>query len=181
MQKKSIYKFAAESGVPAGLYLTLMSACFLMSIRMPSLPMLLLPLMIGFPFVLWRLLKRICIAEPAYKKFSSLWLAGIYTVIFGTLICTLFSAIYMFFIEPGFVIQYVNNAIEVVEASPMASQYQQTVALMKEAIDNHILPSPTEFLTTMAWLTCFSGSMISLFVALLMTRMSGKVSERASA
>ncbi|MCH5224156.1 MAG: DUF4199 domain-containing protein [Muribaculaceae bacterium] len=181
MKKKSIYKYAAEAGVPAGLYLTLMSACFLLSLKVPSLPMLLVPLAIGFPFLIWALMKRVCASEPAYNKFASVWLGGIYTVIFGTLICTLFSALYLFMVEPGFVHLYVQNAIETVEASPMAAQYKQTIIIMQEALDAHILPSATEFLTTMAWFTCFSGSIISLFVALVMTKMSKKISERASA
>ena len=181
MNKKSIYKYAAEAGVPAGLYLTLMSACFLMSIKMPALPMLLLPLTLGFPFLLWGLLKRISREEPSYMKLSSLWLGGIYTVIFGTMICMLFSGFYLVFKEPGFVGLYVNNAIDIVMSSPMAAEYEETVALMQRALDAHILPSGMEFLTTMGWLTCFAGSIVSLIIALLMTRLGRGVSERASA
>ena len=181
MKKKSIYKYAAEAGVPVGLYLTLMSACFLMSIKMPALPMLLLPLTIGFPFLLWALLRRISREEPSYLKLSSLWLGGIYTVIFGTLICMLLSGLYLVFVEPGFVGLDVNNAIDIVSSSPMAAEYEETIALMERAMEAHILPSGMEFLTTMGWLTCFMGSVVSLVIALLMTKIGRTVSERASA
>lgn len=180
MQKKSIYKYASEAGVAAGIYLTIMSACLLMSIKMPALPVLLVPLAIGFPFMLWALLKKICQAEPSYLKFSSVWLGGIYTVIFGTLICLFLSALYIFAVEPGFVGLYVTNALNTLEASPMASEYQASITLMHEAIDAHILPSGFEFLTTMAWFTCFSGCIISLFIALLMTKTGKKPADNAT-
>lgn len=174
MQRKSIYKYASEAGLPAGLYLTLMSACILMSIKLPFLPVLVVPLMLGFPFVLWKLLKNIVEAEPGYRKFASVWLGGIYTVIFGTIICLFLSALYIVFVEPGFVYQYVTNAIAAVENSGMADQYANTIILMKEAIELHLLPTGIEFITTMAWFTCFCGSILSLLLAVFMTKTSRK-------
>ena len=178
MQKKSIYKYASEAGLPAGLYLSLMSFCLLLSIKLPALPMFLLPLSIGFPFILWMLMRRIVKSEPSYNKFSSMWLGGIYTVIFGSLICLFLSALYVTFIEPNFVWHYVNNAIEAIESSPMSGDYEETLLLMKEAMKAHILPSSFEFLTTMAWFTCFSGSVLSLLLALLIGRSTKKVTRQ---
>lgn len=170
MKQKSVYKYAAEAGVPVGLYLTLMSACLLGSIKLPILPMMLLPLAIGFPFLLWIMLKRIGKEEPAYQKLSSLWLCGIYTVIFGTLICMLLSGLYVTFVEPSFVHSYMMNAIEAIEQSPMATDYESTTTLMKDAIAARILPTGMQFISSMAWFTCFIGSLISLGVAFIMTR-----------
>lgn len=181
MQKKSIYSYAAAAGLPAGLYLTLMSASLLLSVRIPSIVMFLIPLAIGFPFMLWFLMRNISKAEPTYNKFSSLWLGGIYTVIFGTLICLLLSGLYVVFIEPGFVHMYVMNAIEAIESTSVAPEYEQTLALMREAIEARILPTGLEFLLSMAWLTCFSGSVISLFIAMLIPRDGKKMSREISA
>ena len=178
MQKKSIYKYSAEAGLPVGLYLTIMSACVLLSIKMPALPILLFPLALGFPVMLWFMMRNISKAEPSYNKFSSLWLGGIYTVIFGTLICMFFSAIYIVGFEPGFVQLYVGNALDAVESSPMAAEYEQSIIMMRQAMDAHILPSGFEFLTTMAWFTCFCGSILSLVIALIMTNVSKKVSRQ---
>lgn len=174
MQKKSIYKYASETGLPAGIYLSAMSACLLLSVKIQILPMLLLPLALGFPFVLWFLMKKIAREEPSYNKFSSLWLGGIYTVIFGTLICMFLSALYIVFVEPNFVNLYINNALIAVESSPVASEYESSISLMREAINAHLLPSGLEFLTSMAWFTCFFGSILSLFLALIMSRTGKK-------
>lgn len=163
--KKSIYKYAAEAGLPAGLLLTAMSACMLMGLRYPALTSMLLPLAIIFPVLLWFMLRQIAKKEPEYLKVSALWLGGIYTVIFGTLICMLFSALYIFYVEPAFVYEYVTSAIESIEGSPLKDQYATTTALMREAIDARILPSGVEFVTTMGWTTCFFGSILSLIIA----------------
>lgn len=170
MQQKSIYKYASEAGIPIGLYLTAMSACLLFSIRIPILQSMLMPLTLGFPIVLWFILRNIVRKEPAYSKFSTIWLGGIYSVIFGTLICLLLSGLYVVFIEPGFVGLYFQNAISTIEQSPVAIEYADAISLMKEAMDANMLPSGMEFLSSMAWFTCFMGSILSLFIALIMGR-----------
>ena len=180
MKKKSIYMYSAEAGIPVGIYLSVISASLLMSIKFPTISVFMPFLIIGFPFVLWFILKNICKAEPSYQKFSTLWLGGIYSVIFGTLICTLLSAIYMINFEPGFVNQYFLNTIEAVENSPFAENYESTITLMKEAVEAHILPSGMEFLMTMGWFTCFSGSLISLFIALIMSQTDKNVAKKTS-
>lgn len=167
---KSIYKYAAEAGLPFGMYLTLISCCFLMSVRVDFLSMLVVPLCIGMPFFLGILMKRIAKQEPAYLKFSALWLGGIYTVIFGTLICSLVSAVYLMFIDPGFIHTYILNAITLMESSPLAPQYEATTSLMREAIDSRILPSTTEFISMMGWFTCFAGSILSMLISLIIVR-----------
>lgn len=172
--KKSIYKYAAEAGVPIGVYLIVMSSCFLMSLKVAVLPMFLLPLALGFPVALWLVMRRIVKEEPSYRKVSVLWLGGIYSVIFGTLICTLFSGLYVTFVEPGFVHAYVEYAIDSIESSPMSAQYAPTTSLMREAMSAHILPSGLEFVSTMAWFTCFAGSVISFLISVVMVRTGKK-------
>ena len=168
MQKKSIYKYASEAGLPIGLYLSAMSACLLVSVKIPALPMLLLPLALGFPVVLWAMMKKISRQEKSYNKFSSLWLGGIYSVIFGTLICMFLSALYIVFIEPNFVNLYISNALSAVESSPVAGEYEASISMMRQAMEAHVLPTGLEFLTTMAWFTCFCGSVLSLVIAAIM-------------
>ncbi len=171
---KSIYKYASEAGLPIGMYLTMMSACLLMSLRVEILSMMIFPLIVGFPIILGMIMKRISTQEPAYMKVSALWLGGIYTVIFGTLICSLFSGVYLVFVDPGFVNSYFDHAITTIETSPMAAEYESTTSLMREAMDAHILPTGMEFVSAMGWLTCFAGSILSLVLSVIIVRTGGK-------
>lgn len=177
MKRKSVYKYAAEAGVPVGLYLTLMSACLLFSVKIDFTLTLLLPLVVLFPFYLGYFMRRIGKLEPGFMKFSSLWLSGIYSVIFGTLICMLFSGLYIVFVEPGFVGAYFSKMIEAVEMSPMAESYESSVEVMRNAMETRMLPSGMDFVTTMGWFTCFSGSIVSLILAFILSRTGRKVAD----
>lgn len=167
---KSIYKYAAEAGIPVGLYLSAMSASLFLSLNYELFNTILFLLIPGFPVMLWYRLRRIATEEPSYMKFSALWLGGIYTVIFGTLICSLLSGIYLMFIHPGFVGEYVLSALSTIESSPSASEYAVTTDMMHEALEAHMLPSGMEFVSTMGWLTCFIGSLLSLISAYFISR-----------
>lgn len=162
---KSVYKYAAESGVPVGIYLTAMSACFLLSLKIPLLPLVILPLALGFPFLLGRYMRRVAAAEPKYARFASLWLYGIYTVIFGVLICSLISALWLVFADPGFLHEYIVRTIAEMESLPDAARYAESTDIMREALEQGLVPSGTQFVASMAWLTSFGGSVLSLFLA----------------
>lgn len=162
---KSVYKYSSESGLPVGVYLTAMSACVFMSSTVPVMSMLFFLLLIGFPFFLAYLMIRVKKIEPSYSKFASLWLFGIYSVIFGVLICSLCSGLYLTFVNPTFITDYVTNALVTIESSPLAGQYAETSEMMHRAIDEHLLPGGMEFVVSMGWLTCFSGSMLSMVLA----------------
>lgn len=174
MKTKSVYKYASEAGLPVGGYLVIISLCLFMSLKLTFLQSLILPLIIGFPFLLGFLMKRMTRKEPLYNRFSPVWLFGIYSVIFGSLICALFSGIYLTYIDPGFLGRYVTKTIADINASPVAAEYGSTVVIMQEALDSHLLPNGMQFVSSMAWFTCFSGSLLSLFLALIITRKTPK-------
>lgn len=167
---KSIYKHAAESGIPIGLYLTALSGCLLLSLRIESLPLLMPLLILGFPFYLGYHMRRLSRRVPSYRRFSALWLYGIYSVIFGTLVCSLASGIYLTLIDPGFIHSYVANALQSIESSPVAGDYSSTTIMMRRALDSRLLPGGMEFVASMGWLTCFAGSMLSLILAAILGR-----------
>ncbi len=170
MQNKSVYKYAAEAGVPVGIYFILVASCFLLCLRVPVLQNLVLPLLIIFPFILAYLMKRMTKDCQAYNRFSPLWLFGIYSVIFGTLICMLYSLVFVMFIEPGFVAGYARQIVEQLESLPSAENYAATTDLLRYAIDSHQLPTGAKFVTTMGWFSCFAGSILSLILALIISR-----------
>ncbi|MDE6007783.1 MAG: DUF4199 family protein [Muribaculaceae bacterium] len=166
----SIYRYAANAGLPVGLYLTLLSASILLSLQLPLISFLTFPLLIGFPFLIGYLMERIARSQPAYRRVATLWLGGIYMIIFGTLIATLLSALYIKFINPTFVYSYISNSLDVIESSQLADRYASTSEILRQAIENHLLPNGMEFVSSIAWTTCFLGSILSLLLSLLLCR-----------
>lgn len=166
---RSVMGHAAHAGLPMGLYLTAVSMCLLGSLKVDVLPILMLPLVCGIPIVLYRLMKRTCTEDPSCCRVSSLWLMGIYTFIFGSLICALVSNLYIVFIEPGFVKDYIMMAIRDLESSPNAEAFASQIDLMHRAVEGHALPGSMQFVASMAWTTCFFGSLLSLITARVLT------------
>lgn len=165
---KSVYKYAAEAGLPIGIYLSSMSACILFSLQFPFLPTIFTFLLAGFPFILLYFMRRMKRIEPSYSKFAPLWLFGIYSVIFGVLICSLLSGLYLTVVDPGFISRYVAETLAAIESSPLAPQYADTTDLMHKAIEEKMLPGSMEFVASMGWFTCFGGSMLSLILAYIL-------------
>ena len=104
---KSTYRYSSELGLWMGLYLFLMSACLLGSIHIQTLILLLFPLALGTPVVLYLLLNKVWRLEPGLRTLSAMWLTGIWTFIFGSLICAILSAGWILIFDPGFVDEYV--------------------------------------------------------------------------
>jgi len=166
---KSIYLFAAEAGSYLGIYLTVISATLLLANKFPALPLVALPLVIGLPFFAAWLMNSIANAEPRYRRLSALWVAGIYSFIFGTLICALFSALYLVFIEPDFLYTYFRNSIETISQAGVSSPLAD-IDTMRMALDSHMLPTPMQFVISMSWSSCFFGSVLSLPLAAILSR-----------
>ncbi len=170
---KSPYKYGADLGLWMGLYLMLISACFLLSMRLTGLAMFAFPLMIGVPVVLYFMLRRIYKESPINRTLSALWMSGIMTFICGSLICGILTAGWLLIFQPNFFYEYVAGAIRLLQEGSGASQYATQIGLMQEMIDKKLLPTPMEFVVSMIWTTAFLGSLTSLVVAWMVRLTAG--------
>lgn len=172
MQKEnSVYYRAAVFGLPLGLLLTAASACFILMQRIPFLATFILLILAFIPFFVYRGMKRLADGGGAFGRLATLWVFGIYSFIFGTLVCSLISAFYLVVFDPSFVYDSMNAAIDSLKSVPdAASVYAEQIDVMQRAIDRHLLPSPMEFVISMGWSSSFFGSMLSLPLAFLVSR-----------
>ena len=145
------------------------AACFLFSLRLPAVSAGVFPLLCCTLVLLYLRMRRLAAVDEAYRRVAPLWLYGIYTFVFGSLIAALFTAVVMIFVEPGFIGRYLAESVAQVEASPMAAEFAEHTALMHRALDAGILPSESQFVSTMGWFTAFGGSMLSLIMAALVS------------
>lgn len=169
-EEKSVYACAAESGLYAGAYLCLLAGLFFMSIQEAIAGAAILPVGLGFPLLLAWQMRRWVRVNAAYGKIWPLWLGGIYTCIFGSLIAALFTSAMLLFVVPGFLSEYVMQAAEALAASPAAGEYALEIEVARRAAERGMVPTPLNFAMTMAWATSFSGSILSLVLAALISR-----------
>lgn len=172
MEGKSVYSYAAHWGWRTGIHLTVMSMCFLMSLRCPSLTGILFAMLFLFPITVGNGMVRMRKESPGFGKFSALWLFGIYTVIFGTLICCLVSSMWVVFADPLFMRDYAVSLISDFENGMVGDNVNGMRAAMviRNAIDAHMLPTGMEFMVFLGWTTCFVGSLLSLVLAFILRK-----------
>lgn len=164
---KSTYRTSADLAPWMGAYLTLMSAALIGGLRLPALTLLLFPLALGLPVVLYLLLQRIWTAQPHLRTFSALWLCGIWLFIFGALLCGALTAAWLLLFDPSFVSDYITVTLQTIEDSPLRDQYLSEIQMMHAIRDAGATPSPMQFIFTMMWSTAFFGSLLSLAVSLM--------------
>jgi len=147
--------------------LTIVSLLFISGVNSELLRSLSMLSAVGIPVVLWILQRKMWDQCPLYRRVSSLWLMGIYTFIFGSLICTLLSNLYILAFAPNFVADYARESIRMMESSPDPALYAEQTKMLRRMLERRALPTPFGITTTMAWATCFSGSLLSLLWAFL--------------
>lgn len=167
-QSKSVYRYAADAGPWLALPLLIVAFSILLVNQIPSISILGLPAFAAVPFLLFRLMRRMALSSPAFSSFYPLWLFGIYSFIFATIICAFCSAVYLLAVEPDFLSTYFTNALQALRQmadKPGAPDLSSQIQIISQAIDRHMIPSPMELVAAMSWLCTFSGAVLSAFLA----------------
>ena len=165
---RSVYRYAADAGPILAAVYCIFAASILLINRFPEIGILTLPTAISIPFVLAWLMRKLAASRPDLSGFFPLWLFGIYTSIFATLICALLSALYLIFIDPAFVATYFRNAAEslqTISSESGSADLSRQAEIIRTAIDRRLLPSPMELVAAMSWLAAFGGSVMAAVAA----------------
>lgn len=169
MDAKNIYSTAARLGVPFGAYLSALSAAMVFSDQSQVLPVVALAMMVCLPMALYRMQRRSHILDPV-TPYAGIWLLGMVTLIFASLICAMVSYVLITTMRPDFINEQMQAAINVYSATPELRD-SQLVEAMRTVQKENLLPTPIEYVIQMFWMTSFSGSMLSAFTALLAVKL----------
>lgn len=169
---QSPYRIGAERGLAFGMILCTMFFAYVYSTQVPFLSLVALGLFIFVPFWIYHRLRRTFVAESYATTLSGLWMQGIVIFACGSAICAAASIVYMKWIEPDFIINAVRQAISFYENSP-TPRAAEVADILQRMIEIHAVPTPAAVAIEMLWLSIFSGSILSLLMALL-ARARGK-------
>lgn len=162
----SPYRRGAIYGLSFGIYLT---AIFFAVSYMFDYPMLALPgflLMIGVPVLIYIYLRRSYIEDRGMTIYSSLWMEGIAIFFFGGLLASFVAVIYMRWIEPTFVDSRIDAMIELYSQNEVA-RGQDAVDILMRAREQNLIPKPIDIAVESLWAIVFTGSLLSMLMALL--------------
>lgn len=162
----SVYRLGAEDGLVMGPLLALTVVLMGASTYVPMLFFLTLAAMVAVPITAYILLARAYKRRPVQSTFSALWLQGICMFFFGSLIMALAAYIGMRWVCPGFVTDQINTIVAVYGS--LDNPDAQTIATtLQKAADTHSLPTPIEISLELIYLAVFSGSLLSMVLALV--------------
>lgn len=163
-ENRNIYRRGADDGLWLGLYLTVIFALMVASVSHPAFNIPGLGMMLGVPFLTYYYLRRTHVDAHGMTSFSALWMQGIVMFGCGCLIFCLLAFVYMRWINPGFINGLMHMAIDSYNQSDVP-QAQQLAADFQSLLDNHLVPTPLQLVLGWLWLGMFSGSLLSMIVA----------------
>lgn len=162
----SPYRRGAVYGLPFGLYLTALFFAISYTFDFPILSPIVFVLMLGVPFIIYGFLRRSFVEDKGTTIYSSLWMEGIAIFFFGGLLATLVSVVYMRWIEPSFIESRIDAIIELYNHTDY-SRSEEIVDIITRAKEQNLIPKPIDISIDMLWFIVFSGSMLSMLMALL--------------
>lgn len=175
---RSVYSYGARLGLRMGAWLCVMSACLLLSVKLPALILITVPMLLLIPFFLYRMMRGVWNVEPLHRTVSAQWLLGILIFAGGSLICALFTGVEMLTLQPHFFEEYMRHILTTLQAAGMASAYGEQMDILRRMLEHHIYPTPMQFAISMLWTTTFFGSLLSLFLAIVLRQRAMRESAR---
>lgn len=158
--KYSLFRRGADDGVPFGCYLVILFTLLTFGIKVPLLSLPAMLMIIGVPLWTYRRLRKTYVDEHGMTKFSALWMQGIVMFFCGGLLMALAAYIYMAYITPTFIVDQMKFVADTYSGTEIG-------ATMETALKNKIIPTPIQSAMEMLWMSVFSGSILSILMALL--------------
>lgn len=163
---KTPFSKGAGYGLPMGLMMCVVFLSSVQSVRFPILSLLTLAMIIYLPIAVCRWMRMSHAASGGKSTVSELWMQGIMTFIFGSLICAVVSMAYLRWVEPDLIMTMVRESI--VNYSQIGTPSANEIAsVLRAMIDQNAVPTPGALSIAMFWLSVSAGSIISLPLALI--------------
>lgn len=169
----SVYRIGAEDGLKMGpLMILCLFLCGLTTYQVwafvPALASLLAP-----PVALYLMMNRTRQRYGMQCTFSALWLEGICTFFFGSLLMALFCYVALRFIWPGFIAHQVDAIVSTYSTIDSA-QARDIASTMDKARKSGLIPSPIDIALELVYIGVFSGSVLSMIFALIVRKVNSK-------
>lgn len=163
---KSIYARGADCGLWLGLCFIAMFVLAAASMRMPLLNIGVIGIAVYVPVLSYRFLRRTHVDAHGLTSFSALWMQGIVMFACGALLLGAAAYLYIKVVEPNFISNVVKFGIEYYssagtpEADAIADEFRKIVELNR-------LPRTGDVVLMYIWATVFSGSILSMLLAVI--------------
>lgn len=167
IKAKSPFRRGADDGFLMGIMLVVVFISGSLSFRYPLAATLSPILMIaGVPLLTYILLRRSYVKDNGLTLFSSLWMQGIVTFFCGTLILAIVMYGYMRWYNPEFMREMVGYMADFYDSMPENPKGHEVSQIFHTMLDEDLFPSAINVAIESIWLGVFSGSILSMLVAI---------------
>ena len=162
----SPYKRGADNGLPFAIHLTALFFAAVYSVSIPLLSLVTTLLILGVPPLIYYYLRRAYVADNGTSLLSALWMHGIMIFVCGSMLSAVVQVIYLKWINPTYIPDMLHMAIDFYSQMP-GENPARMADILTQLIDSQMVPSAISIVMEMIWLSIFSGSILSLLMALL--------------
>ena len=167
--KKSIYKRAAEWGLPFGLYIACMGVASIYADYFAPLSIIFILMIMATPLVVYYFQRRRFIEDDGFTEYAGLWMLGILLFIFGSVIASFIIYLVLQYFRPDFMYEQARMVINAYSKIPQASD-SEVLRVLQRMVDEKLLPTPIEAVFNAFWFITFFGSLVSAITALIAQR-----------
>ena len=167
--KKSIYKRAAEWGLPFGLYIACMGVASIYADYFAPLSIIFILMIMATPLVVYYFQRRRFIEDDGFTEYAGLWMLGILLFIFGSVIASFIIYLVLQYFRPDFMYEQARMVIEAYSKIPQASD-SEMLEILQKMVDRRLLPTPIETVFNAFWFITFGGCLVSAVTALVARR-----------
>ncbi|MBO7610271.1 MAG: DUF4199 domain-containing protein [Muribaculaceae bacterium] len=170
-ERKSLYKQAAENGIPLGLYMSTISLMTIYADIVPFFSVIAIVLLFAGPVVIYRFQRKYFIEQGGMAEYAALWMLGIMMVIFGAIITGAVTYCVIEFVRPNYLYDQAQATLDAYNALPeMRAKLGDMLDIMQAMVEQNALPSAIELVFNMFWFVTFSGSVLSAITAAFASR-----------
>lgn len=162
----SPYRRGAEDGLTFAIYLVVMFFASIYTTKVALLSLLVILMMLGVPFVIYRYLRRAFVADRGTSLMSALWMHGIMIFLCGSLLAGAVEVVWLRWIDPTYIVDQLHSVIDLYENSGW-DRGEEMAEVLQRMIDNSLVPSAISIVMEMIWLSVFTGSLLSALISLL--------------
>lgn len=162
----NIYRRGADNGFLLGILFIVLFASMVMSEYLAFLSLIMAALFLSVPFVMFIFLRNSCRKAGYVREYLELWVEGIVTFACGGIILAMAVYVFMKFIDPEYIVRQVDTLLEVYRDID-DGRSREVVDLLKLIKENNAYPTPRMISVQLFMTTCFTGSILSMAIALL--------------
>ncbi len=167
LRQRSPYKRGADKGAVFGVYLSVLFLLTAYSLDVPGSSIGAFFMVVLVPVVIYIMLRRSYVADMGTTIFSSLWMEGIVIFFCGSLVSAVVAIVFMRWIEPDYIERTLHKIIDMYNSGIAGAQGTEVAEVLQAALDQKRIPKVIELVIDMLWLEVFSGSILSMLMALL--------------